>query len=728
MNDKELFLKKFEQKLRDRLDDKALSSLHGDAAGNLDGDYGSTDYETFRSERTPKANSFYENACRISGKLFNLEPDKKTAEKFQKSLFAAHLNCTPSGVMSFTVLSSMILIIFGLFLFILGQTIIGVGILFLGVGAFFAFQTIPSLFERRFRAKANDEVIIGIFYIVAFMRFNSNLELAIGFAANYLSGPLGLDFKRILWEVENATYPNIKQAMDHYLESWRDENLEFLEAIYLIESSLFEGDNIRRIILLDKSLDTILQGSYERMIHFAQELNGKVATFNMIGVVLPILGLIILPLAASFGNPKTVWEIVFLLYNLLFPIGVGYFGFTIIFNRPGGVNSVKKPNIKNLEQLQKYPLKFMGKTIYLSPIYPSLFIGGILILIGLSPLIFHAIGFDLVLNDALASAFGVEEGDRPGPFAVFQNYEYIDQDGGYTYGPYGVYPGLLSLFLPLGVAYIFGTYLRTKYGRLLHMRDKTKKLEKEFASATFQLGNRINEGIASELAFGAVADTMRGTETGKFFSEVDTNIKFNGMSVEAAIFDKDKGAINEYQSELIISSMKIFVKANEKGPEISSKTLIDLSRYLSEIHSSSERLKDLLSESLGSMKGQANYLAPLISGVVVSIVSLVTMIMGSLSAATDELAAGGGTDSLSGFLGQSIPTYLFQGVVGLYITALVAILIYVVTNLENGNDTVFTMHSIGDTMIKAITRYSFIVWAGILLFTYVGSSVLGSLT
>ena len=39
------------------------------------------------------------------------------------------------------------------------------------------------------------------------------------------------------------------------------EFCEFLEALYLIESSLFESEDVRRIILLDKSLDTILQGS-----------------------------------------------------------------------------------------------------------------------------------------------------------------------------------------------------------------------------------------------------------------------------------------------------------------------------------------------------------------------------------------------------------------------------------------------------------------------------------
>ena len=593
----------------------------------------------------------------------------------------------------------------------------------IGLATYFIIQEIPVLLKRRFRAKANDEVIIAVFYIVAFMRFNSNLELATQFAANYLTGPLSLDFKRILWELENAKYPNIKVAYDKYLEGWRDENLEFLEAIYLIESSLFESEDFRRISLLDKSLDTILRGSYEKMLHFAQDLRGRVGAFNMIGVVLPILGLIILPLAASFSDPKSTWEVVFLLYDIIIPIVVMYFAFVIIFSRPAGVNSVKMPTKLNLKELTQIPIKISkNKKIYVSPKVPAIVIFSLFLFIGLIPIIIHGFGYDEQVNSFIGSVFG----NSNSPFATFQAYK--DINGEYTYGPYGLYPGLLSLFIPLSFAFGIGYYLKGKYRNLIHIRDKTKKLEIEFASATFQLGSRINEGISAELAFGAVADTMKGTETGTFFSEIDTNIKFNGFGVEQAIFDSDKGAINIYPSELIISSMKIFIKANEKGPDIAAKTLIDLSRYLSEIHMSNERLKDLLAEPIGSMKGQASFLAPLISGVVISIVSLVTMIMGILSDKTSELSASQGSGGeISTFLGESIPTYLFQSVVGIYIVMLIAILVYIVVSLEDGEDIVLVKHSIGDKLIKGMTKYAVIVTLGVSLFTLVGSRVLANI-
>lgn len=725
MDEKKLFLKSFEDKLKQKLDKNALDQLKNGSI-SFDDDINSADYEKFREEQLPNSLNFYEKICDLSEKLLNIKPDQKTKDKIDKVLYDAHLNCTATGVQSASIVVPLIIIITGMLLFVGYSSTIGMGILLLGLGSYFAMERIPFLFASRMKAKASDQIIISIFYIVSFMRFNSNFELAVNFAANYLNQPLSLDFKRILWEIQNAKYPNIKNAFDIYLEKWRDDNLEFLEAIYLIESSLYESEEFRRISLLDKALDTILQGNYEKMLHFAQELRNKVNVFNMIGIVLPILGLIILPLAASFGDPKSTWEIVFLLYNILLPAVVSYYGFLIVFNRPSAVNSIKTPkNIKDAKKMQKIPIKISKKlTFYVQPHIPALIIFFTFIFIGVTPYIIHSVGYDAVLNQGFANLFGENS-----PFGTFQEFRRIDSANGpsYIYGPYGIYPGLISLFIPMAFAFGIGFYLKNKYKNLIHLRDRTKKLEKEFPSATFQLGNRINEGISAELAFGVVADTMRGTEAGNFFSKIDKNIKFNGMSVENSIFDSDKGAINDYPSDIVVSSMKIFVKSIEKGPEIGAKTLIDLSKYLSEIHMSNERMIDLLAESLGSMKSQAVFLAPVISAVVISIVSLVTMIMGTLSKATQELASEAGNQGLTNFLGESIPTYLFQVSVGVYIVSLIAMLVYVTTNLENGEDPINTKYQIGKQIMSGFTKYGILVLIGIIGFGYVGGSVLGSL-
>jgi hypothetical protein len=723
-SEKEKFKKYFEQKLKDSLDKKTYDKLKNNSDEEFDIEEKSEDYENFRKENLPNSINFYEKLCFYSEKIINVAPDEKLSKNLEKEIFDSHLGVTPRGVVSLSILISISLMLIGLILLIFGKSFLGFGFIIMSLSSYIILQKVPSFYKKRLFSKANDEIIIAIFYIVAYMRFSSNFERAINFAANYLSPPLSLDFKRILWELENARYPNLKVAMDNYLEKWRDENLEFLEAIYLIESSLYESEEFRRISLLDKSLDIILSGNYEKMLHFAQELRGKVQTFNMIGIVLPILGLIILPLAASFGDPKSVLEVVIFLYNLLIPFGVLYFGFNIISNRPSSVNSVKpSKKMKNLTNLQKYKLKLnKDKFVFISATIISILIFITFFIIGLIPIIFHYTGADIVLNEKLGIIFGENS-----PFGIFQEYKEIDKGNTiYNYGPYGVYPALLSLFITLSFAFSIGYYLKIKYQNLINLRDKTKKLEKTFSSACFQLGNRINEGISAELAFGAVADTMKGTEAGNFFQKIDLNIKFENMSIEEAIFNSEKGAILEYPSDMIISSMKILIKAINNGPEITAKTLFDLSRYMNDIHMSNERLLDLLTESLGSMKSQAFFLAPLISGVVISIISLVTMILGFLSKKTGELVTDGSASggNLQNFLGNSIPTYLFQSSIGIYLTILVIIIIYVVSNLENGEDPIQTKYLISQALLKGIGKYVIVVTIGIILFTYVGASVL----
>ena len=102
------------------------------------------------------------------------------------------------------------------------------------------------------------------------------------------------------------------------------------------------------------------------------------------------------------------------------------------------------------------------------------------------------------------------------------------------------------------------------------------------------------------------------------------------------------------------------------------------------------------------------------------------MIMGYLSNATAEFESAE-YSGMSNFLGESIPTYLFQSVVGIYIVLLIAILVYVVTNLENGEDPINTKYQIGEKLIGGMIKYSAVVSIGIISFAYIGSQVLGSI-
>src|SRR3989338_430918 len=125
-------------------------------------------------------------------------------------------------------------------------------------------------------------------------------------------------------------------------------------SFHLIESSLYEPTESRRLDLLDKALNVILEGTYEKMLDFAQTLKNPITMLHMLGVILPILGLVIFPLVGSFLGGLVKWYHIALLYNLILPVLVFAYGYSMLIKRPTGYGESQLS--KELMSSQKKPL------------------------------------------------------------------------------------------------------------------------------------------------------------------------------------------------------------------------------------------------------------------------------------------------------------------------------------------------------------------------------------
>ena len=231
--------------------------------------------------------------------------------------------------------------------------------------------------------------------------------------------------------------------------------------------------------------------------------------------------------------------------------------------------------------------------------------------------------------------------------------------------------------------------------------------------------------------FSSVAENLHGTATGNFFAIVDNNIRRGGMSVRNAIFDEKVGAINEYPSSLIDSSMRVLVETSNKGPNVVSKAMINISNYLDRINKVNERLKDLLSETVGSMKAQVSFLSPIISGIVVGIGSMITTIIGGLPAMLASQGIEGGGSPAGGLSGLGdmfkiadlMPPYYLQIVVGLYLVEVVYILTIIGNGIENGVDKLNEEYSLGKNLYKSTIFYIVVAGITMLVFNVLAASI-----
>jgi hypothetical protein len=689
----------------------------------------SREYEQFKEDIIPARFTLYEKLCNASEKILKIKPDKKKAAQLQEAINTAHLNTTPVGATSFAVLAPLVIIFIGATLSYLIPMLLGnemsmffmVFSLLAGLAVIIPLQKLPLFLANSWRMQASNQMVLCVFYIVTYMRHTSNLELAIEFASNHLSGPLALDLKKVLWDIETEKYSNLKESLENYLESWRKWNLEFIEAMHLIESSLYEGSEARRLDLLDKSLDVILEETYEKMLHYAQNLKSPITTLHMLGIILPILGLVILPLVVNFMADMK-WYFIAAIYNIALPIGVYYLGTTILAQRPTGYGDTDiSEEIPALQKYRKVILKVGGKDVLLNPAVLCTMLGIVLFLIALSPMIVKFIGFENI-------GFGPENLDTACEQTVcFLTYR-EDPETGIVSGPFDLLSSGLSLFFPLSLALSMGLYFRFKSKNLIRIREDAKKLEQEFASALFQLGNRLGDGLPAEIAFEKAAGIMQDTQAGRFFKQVSINIHKLGMNVTPAIFDPKVGAITNFPSKIIESSMKVLIQAIKKGPRIAAQALINISRYIKEMHRVSERLKDLLADVITSMKSQISMLTPIIAGIVVGITSMITNIMGKLGPIIQDKAAEDPSvgNTLPSLFGNGIPTYFFQIVVGMYVVQIVYILTILSNGIENGSDKLNENYMLGRNMIRSGLLYWFVSLAIMILFNFIADMVISS--
>jgi Flp pilus assembly protein TadB len=687
----------------------------------------SREYMTFKQEMAPEL-SRYEKWCKTLGSILKLKVSKKDEIKIQKSINIAHLELEPWQSLTLSVMAFASVFILGLLISVsialIKGSIAEFPMLFfflmivLSLFLFYFVNGYPARLANKWRLKASSQMVPAILYIVVYMRHTPNLEKAIAFASEHLQEPLSIDFKKVFYNVEIGKFPTIKESLDNYLETWRDYSSEFIEAFHLIESSLFEADHSRRIASLEKSIQVALDGVYDKMLKFTHGVRSPLTNVYMLGVVLPTLGLALLPLVSAMLGGLVKWYHLFVLFNMIVPFFVFYLTDKILLLRPGGYGESTL-----LERNPYYPT-YKDKKHYIK----ASFISFPLILIGFLPLIFgHTFIPELLglQKDYSFSQIGLS----------FFGNEMIFGFSATGAGPFGIGALILGMFIPLGIALFFSNAFKGRTKKLIVEREKTKNLENEFNNSLFQLGNRLGNGVPPELAFSKVAESSKGLMTENFFRRVNYNIMQMGMGVEKAIFDERRGALIYYPSNLIATSMRVLIESAKKGLKIAAVSLMSISEYVKNIQKITNRLKDMLAEIISDMKSNMTFLAPLLSGIVVGLAAMITSILSKLNIATASTQAG----SVAGIgnfgtllqdifkIDQIIPPYYLQIAIGIYIIQIIFILTSSLVSINSGEDRLEKTNKTGKNLKTGITLYFIVALFATLALFVLSSIVLGNL-
>ena len=681
---------------------------------NSSGSGYSREYKEFRKDENDSQElSRYEKFCYKSASILSLKADESAREKLNPAIKLMQWEITPGMVLSATTIAGILSMLAWFMMFGVSMAtgfppfpLVVIGIL-APLGATVYIYYLPVFAAKNKVIRSSGEMILSILYMVIYMRSSANLEGAIRFAALNLDGPISTDLKRVLWDVESGQFNSIDESLQSYTERWKDYNKDYIQSINLLRAALHESNPTRKDELLKDSIDSILDGTKEKMKHYAQNLETPVMIINAIGALLPVLGMIMLPLVSAFLGGAISPMLLLVLFNIMLPSFLWVFMQKTLSSRPPTVSS-KPADEEHLPKRGNFQLEVIGKEFDL-PAWPV----GLLIflLIGAYGLISYALFPHFYpLSDSVsassAPSYLLSEGEID-PFMTLLRSMSI------TFG----------LGMGIGVTKYIGNQSRKK------AEDEIREIEQQFPNALFELGNKVSGGTPIELALEEAADSADDLRISNLFQKTSDNVKNLGMTFEEAVFDENYGSLQYYPSKTIQTVMRAIQTSSEKGTKMASEAMLTISRYLKNIHDTQEQLNDLMDETTTTIQMLAYMLAPVISAVAVgmsqTIITALYQLGQSFQQTTENLpdtgGAGGGLAGPAGpdlisDLDQAIPPEALQFVVGIYLIQLLYILGVFYTKITQGEDQTYKNITMGKIMMSGLLLYTIGVTIVSLLF------------
>lgn len=635
-------------------------------------------------KETEETKTFFEKACKFSGKYLNIGISGEQGKKLDETLQFIGYNISSKDVTSFSILVFIICMAISGILFMIAFQF-AVAFLVIGLISLFGVQMYPNYVRRFETMEIMNMMPLAITYIVIYMRTSPTLEGAVKFATKHLSGALARDLKKMVWDLENKIYLNMDDALKKYAEKWRDTNKNFSIAIDIIRSSQQIGNEKERLRVLDEAARVILKGNLGTMKEFSRSLRMPVMVLYMLCIVLPVMGLVIAPILTTLMAQGLNVNVLILVYNVVLPLFVYFFLKDILSKRPGAFS---RPDIGDYPGLAKPGHAMIGSIEV--PLMPLAVIIFVLITIP---------GWTLIWNPP-----------KPG-------YDFVSI--------------LKSMTFVWAAAAAISIYGLGSSMQKLKVRENVEKIEDSIDVVLLGLADRLSMGSPIERAVVESAQTLKKGPTQDFLMRISTNMNSLGVPLDVAVFDEKFGAIVYYPSKLLKTIMEVIIESTQKGLRAASISMATISRYLENLKIVKENIESLIGSTVSSMKFQAQFLTSFISGIIISLDILLVRILAELGGKLEALEIpmssdfiGSGTAAVSSIFKNSmfnvagvVPAEYMQIIVGVYMIEVTFLLSLLINGVQNGKDDIYRNYTIGQNILLSTFVYTIAMIAGILMFS-----------
>jgi hypothetical protein len=276
----------------------------------------------------------------------------------------------------------------------------------------------------------------------------------------------------------------------------------------------------------------------------------------------------------------------------------------------------------------------------------------------------------------------------------------------------------------------------------IKLRNEIKNIESEFQIGLFSLGNFLSEGYPIEVGILKSLEEyqklgMQSRPMYGFFLRMYEKIKNFGMTFKKALFDREEGLLKFYPSVLIDEIMKILADASEKSAILLGSISKTIASYLEDIYAIEAKIRELLEEVRSSIKLQATFIIPMVTGMVgalgIFILNMLRLLAEKLATIEKTLgiqmlseSGSGATTFINYLVGdftKVVPMTILQATVGIYTVEVVALFAMLLSGIENGFDKTARDWEISQTLIRALLVYIMVNIFALIVFNTLTTSI-----
>jgi hypothetical protein len=518
-----------------------------------------------------------------------------------------------------------------------------------------------------------EEMLQALLEISNHVLLNTSIEAALVYSAENIKGTLGKQLRSIKEKIETKQITTLGEALEEYIPLWLKINPDFVKGLNLLQTAAIAPKNEREKII-EEVIETVIISYHDSGKRLTEKLTGQTNGLISMGVTLPMISLILLPLLTIFMPQIANFTLLLFIYAIFFPTIILFLSMNFATNRVQ-VNTI---DMSSSPLYKKTP-----------PIFYLIAVGIAIIMIILP--IAHLMTINLNTTEGVQREYSLVS-------LVI------------------IWSGLLGLVIAIEI------FCYSYFKRNEKLWLELEEIERDIPNLLQIISSYLSLNRSMESIFSDIVSDYKHHGFGSHPTvKIITNLKDSLYNTKRSLLDLTESYLPKIAPSKRMSSIfRRIVLFSEIDMKSASKSAKMIRAQTISIYELDDYIQTLLAETVSVVSMTTTMLAPLLATAAIIMSAAIVMSLQFIKEKINGIVTSVGGQAIEMEfikITQIIPPTMLEIIVGLFFIEMSVILSIFLSTIKNGTDKYKIAKTIYENLLTAFILFSVMLIIGYLAFT-----------